>query len=89
VSNLPVKPSSPEKGSNWKPIVGAVTAIYAAVLLLLNNKQVPIRFVFFTIETSLIFLMLLSMGLGALLALFGPAWWRRRQRMRQNSDLGA
>jgi uncharacterized integral membrane protein len=83
VSNLPVKPSPPEKGSNWKPIVGAVTAIYAAVLLLLNNTQVPIRFVFFRVETSLIFLMLLSMGLGALLALFGPAWWRRRQRMRE------
>jgi uncharacterized integral membrane protein len=87
VSNLPAKTSPPEKGANWKPVVGVVAAIYAAVLLLLNNKQVPIRFVFFKIETSLIFLMLLSMGLGALLALFGPAWWRRRQRMRQRPDL--
>jgi uncharacterized integral membrane protein len=83
VSNLPVKTVPPEKGANWRTVVIVVAAIYAAVLLLLNNKQVPIRFVFFKIETSLIFLMLLSMALGALLALFGPAWWRRRQRLRR------
>ena len=81
MSNLPAKPTPPDKGSNWKPIVGIIAAIYAAVLLVLNNKQVPIRFVFFTFQTSLIFLILLSMALGALLALFGPAWWRRRRRM--------
>jgi uncharacterized integral membrane protein len=89
VSNLPVKPAPPEKGANWKPIVGACAAIYAAVLLVLNNKQVPIRFVFFKFQTSLIFLILLSMGLGALLALFGPAWWRRRQRQKQQSLLSS
>jgi uncharacterized integral membrane protein len=86
VSNLPVKSTLPEKGASWKPIVGIIAAIYAAVLLLLNNKQVPIRFVFFTFQTSLIFLILLSMGLGALLALFGPAWWRRRQRKKLSGE---
>ena len=71
---------------SWKPIVGVIAAIYAAVLLLLNNKEVPIRFVFFTFQTSLIFLILLSMALGAVLALFGPAWLRRRQRKGQATD---
>ena len=83
MSNLPVKAEPSGAGANWKAVVGVIAAIYAAVLLLLNNRQVPIRFVFFTFQTSLIFLILLSMGLGALLALFGPAWWRRRQRARQ------
>jgi len=84
VSNLPEKrPPDSGGGSSWKAIVGVIVAVYAAVLLLLNNRQVPIRFVFFKFETSLIFLILLSMALGALLAVFGPAWWRRRQRKHQ------
>jgi uncharacterized integral membrane protein len=83
VSNLPVKAEPQGTGANWKAIVGVIAAVYAAVLLLLNNKQVPIRFVFFTFQTSLIFLILLSMALGALLAVFGPAWWRRRNRTQQ------
>lgn len=84
MSNLPVKASPSDKSPNWIAIVGALVAVYAIVFLVLNNDQVTIRFFpFFEVRTSLIVLVLLSMGIGAVLALFGPAWWRRRQRGKQ------
>ena len=45
--------------------------------------QVSVNFVFFTAKTSLLFLILLSMALGAAIAVFGPAFWRRRERLRR------
>jgi len=83
VSNLPEKRPEPDAGPPWRAILGAVATIYAIIFLLLNTDQVEISFVFFKAETSLLFLILLSMGLGALLAVFGPAYWRRRQRLKR------
>jgi uncharacterized integral membrane protein len=83
VSNLPAKRAKSEDGLNWKAILLVVVAIYAVIFLILNSNEVKISFVFFNARTSLIFLVLLSMGIGAALALFGPAWWRRRQRQKQ------
>ncbi len=81
MSNLPEKrPDAASAPTPWRAILGAVALVYAVIFLLLNTDQVSISFVFFTAETSLLFLILLSMGLGALIALFVPAYWRRRQR---------
>lgn len=82
MSNLPEKrPDTAGSGTPWRAILGAVALVYAVIFLLLNTDQVSISFVFFTAETSLLVLILLSMGLGALIALFAPAYWRRRRRI--------
>ena len=56
-----------------------VVALYALLLLLLNNRQVPVRFLFFTVNTNLVWLILLSMALGAALAVIVPRWRRSRK----------
>jgi hypothetical protein len=49
------------------------------VFLLVNSEKQDVSFVFFSVRTRLIWLILLSMALGALLARLVPHWWRRRQ----------
>lgn len=85
MSTLPEKRGDAGDGSPkpWRAILGAVATVYAIVFTVLNTDQIQISFVFFKAETSLLVLILLSMGLGAVLALFGPAYWRRRQRLRR------
>jgi uncharacterized integral membrane protein len=73
-------PSSGTKLPRWKLAVWAVIALYALLLLLLNNRQVPVRFLFFTVTTNLVWLILLSMALGAALAVIVPRWRRSRKR---------
>ena len=48
--------------------------------LLANDEKQSVSFVFFTVNTRLVWLILLSMGLGAALAIIGPRWWRSRRR---------
>lgn len=93
MANEPVKPvkrveparidEADGAGTPWKAILGGVAAVYAVIILLLNTGEVEISFLFFSANISLIFLILLSMALGALIALFGPVLWRRRQRTRR------
>lgn len=87
MTSLPDKRPEPQaSGTSWRTILGAAVVLYALIFLILNTDQVKVSFVFFTAETSLVVLILLSMGLGALIALFGPAYWRRRQRRQQESS---
>lgn len=64
----------------WKLILWAVIAIYAVAFLLLNSSKQEVSFVFFSVNTRLIWLILLSMGLGAVLATTLPRWWRSRKK---------
>jgi uncharacterized integral membrane protein len=57
-----------------------VVALYAVVFLLVNSEKQDVSFVFFTVKTRLIWLILLSMLLGGLLATVGERWWRRRSK---------
>ena len=52
------------------------------VFLLVNSEKQEVSFVFFTVNTRLIWLILLSMALGAALARFLPHWWRSRSGSR-------
>ncbi len=61
-------------------MVWAAIALYALLFLVLNDKKQSVDFVFFTVNTRLIWLILLSMALGATLAIIGPRWWRSRNR---------
>lgn len=84
MSTLPDKrPADEGSPTPWRMILAAAAVLYAVIFLLLNTDEVKISFVFFTATTSLLFLILLSMGLGAVIALFGPAYWRRRQRLKR------
>jgi uncharacterized integral membrane protein len=73
-------PSKRDGGIPWKLVLWVAAALYAVVFLLLNDDKQDVSFVFFTVKTRLIWLILLSMGLGAALAVLGPRWWRSRNR---------
>jgi hypothetical protein len=64
----------------WKLILWGVVAVYAVAFLLLNSSKQEVSFVFFSVNTRLIWLILLSMGLGAVLGRLAPRWWRSRGR---------
>jgi uncharacterized integral membrane protein len=64
----------------WKLVLWALIAIYAVAFLLLNSSKQEVSFVFFSVNTRLIWLILLSMALGAVLASILPRWWRSRRR---------
>ena len=61
-------------------VLWVAIAVYALAFLLLNDNKQSIDFVFFTVNTRLPWLIVLSMGLGAALAVFVPRWWRSRRR---------
>jgi len=64
----------------WKLILWGALALYAVLFLLVNSDKSDVNFVFFTVRTRLIWLILLSMALGAVLASILPRWWRSRGR---------
>ena len=64
----------------WKLVLWAIIAVYAVAFLLLNSSKQEVSFVFFSVNTRLIWLILLSMALGAVLASILPRWWRSRRR---------
>jgi uncharacterized integral membrane protein len=57
---------TPEKRGTptWALVLFAALAIYALLLILLNNDEVDISFVFFTAEISLLVLIVLCLGIG-------------------------
>jgi len=57
---------------------GAAIGRDAVLFLLMNSEKQEVSFVFFSVNTRLIWLILLSMLLGAALARFLPHWWRSR-----------
>ena len=56
----------PEKRgtSTWSLVVFAALALYALLLVILNDDKVEVSFVFFTAQISLLVLILLCVGLG-------------------------
>jgi uncharacterized integral membrane protein len=73
------RPETTSREIPWKLVLWISIAVYTVVFLLLNDERQDVSFVFFTVRTRLIWLILLSMALGAGLALVAPRWWRSRQ----------
>jgi uncharacterized integral membrane protein len=73
------RPGAASREIPWKLVAWIALAVYAVVFLLLNDERQDVSFVFFTIRTRLIWLILLSMALGAALAVVLPRWWRSRK----------
>ena len=73
--------SPPEKrGTPWTLIVFGVVAVYALLLVVLNDEKVRVRFVFFTAETRKLVLVLLCLALGFAGGLLFDRWRARRKR---------
>jgi uncharacterized integral membrane protein len=66
-------------GISWKTIMLAALGIYALLLVILNGKTVRLDFVLFSEKTRVIFLVLLSMALGALIVLLARRMRRGRK----------
>jgi uncharacterized integral membrane protein len=73
------RPEAAPREIPWKLVLWVGIAVYTLVFLLLNDERTDVSFVFFTLRTRLIWLILLSMALGAALALVAPRWWRSRR----------
>ena len=74
-------------GISWKTIILAALGIYALLLIILNSKTVPVDFVFFSQRTRVIFLVLLSMALGALIVWLVPRMRHGRKEKQSTSTL--
>ena len=77
-------------GISWKAILLAAAGIYALLLIILNSKKVSVDFVFVSPRTRVIFLVLLSMALGALITWLVPRMRRgRKDREASGADTSA
>ena len=84
----PSEPSSAKKkkkasrggvaGFSWRTIVLVLLGIYAVLLIIVNSKRVNVDFVFFHAATRVVWLVLLSMALGALIMWLIPRFRHRR-----------
>jgi uncharacterized integral membrane protein len=72
-------PGRKPEGIPWRLVAWIALALYAVIFLLVNDEKQELNFVFFTVNTRLVWLILLSMALGAGLAVVGPRWWRGRR----------
>jgi len=67
-------------GISWKVIILVALGIYALLLIILNAKTVSLDFVFFSQKTRVVFLVLLSMALGALIIWLVPRMRGRKEK---------
>ena len=74
------RPSGAVLGWSWIRLLTPFVNLYAVIFLLVNSGRQDVDFVFFTVRTRQIWLILLSMGLGAVLASILPRWWRSRNK---------
>jgi uncharacterized integral membrane protein len=72
-------------GLDWKAIAVVALGIYALLLIILNSKTVSVDFVFVSHKTRVIFLVLLSMALGALIMVLVPRLRRQQKKRRSTS----
>jgi uncharacterized integral membrane protein len=82
------RPNTQQLQENWQPrlylglIVLALLAAYVIAIVLENRTSVPVHFVFVTANVSLIWVILLCLGLGILGGILAAQLDRRRRRRR-------
>jgi uncharacterized integral membrane protein len=64
----------------WSLIIVAAVALYTLLLVVLNDEQVNVDFVFFSADISKLVLILLCLGLGFAGGFFFDRWRDRRKR---------
>jgi uncharacterized integral membrane protein len=78
-SSEPADERSGVAGISWKVILLAALAVYAVLLIVFNSKTVSVNFVVITEKTRVIWLVLLSVALGALIMWLLPRIRRQRE----------
>jgi hypothetical protein len=75
------RPSPPpeKRGTPWSLIVFGVVALYALLLVILNDERVSVDFVFFDARISKLILILLCLGLGFTGGFLFDRWRTRRK----------
>jgi uncharacterized integral membrane protein len=76
-------PEIPRKeGSGWKKWVAVVAGVALLILILQNYQTVEVRFFFASVETPLVFALVLVGALGALVGWLAPRVRRRDHEAR-------
>jgi len=75
------KPKAAGRGasSNVKLLLIGIVALFAILFIVLNTHSAKVNFVFGSTKISVIWVILLSIGLGFLLGLWFPSLRRRRR----------
>ena len=74
-------PTPQKRGtSTWALVLFAALAVYALLLIILNDDKVDVSFVFFTAEISLLVLIVLCLGIG-----FAAGYLADRMRERRTA----
>jgi uncharacterized integral membrane protein len=74
------RPAPEERDAPWTLIVFGVLALYAILLVILNDERVNVDFVFFTAKISKLILILLCLGIGFVAGFIFDRWRVRRKR---------
>jgi uncharacterized integral membrane protein len=74
-------PTRAKRGtSTWALVLFAALAVYAVLLIILNDDKVDVSFVFFTAEISLLVLIVLCLGIGFAAGYLADRIRERRKR---------
>jgi uncharacterized integral membrane protein len=78
------EPQAPAKRRTppWPLAVAVLVAVYAVLFVVLNTHSARVSFVFASTRISVIWVILLSIGVGFVLGMLVPQLYRRRQRRR-------
>jgi uncharacterized integral membrane protein len=72
-------PPGEKRGTPWSLILFAAVALYALLLVVLNDERVSVHFVFFDARISKLVLILLCLGLGFVAGFLFDHWRARRK----------
>jgi ABC-type polysaccharide/polyol phosphate export permease len=72
-------PQPGKRGTPWSLILFAAVALYALLLVILNDERVSVHFVLFEARISKLVLILLCLGLGFAAGFLFDHWRDRRQ----------
>jgi uncharacterized integral membrane protein len=64
----------------WSLVVFGLLALYAILLVILNDDRVKVDFVFFSAQISLLVLILICLGIGFAAGFIFDRWRDRRRR---------
>jgi hypothetical protein len=72
-------PPPEKRGTPWSLILFVAVALYALLLVILNDERVSVDFVFFDARISKLVLILLCLGLGFAAGFLFDRWRERRR----------
>ncbi len=89
MASRPGSPNAPKKAAKsrgWRTYAIGAVAILVLIFVIQNSQKVEVDFIFATTSTPLFFVILISVGLGALIGWLFPHVRRDRRRERNERD---